>query len=353
MKKIGIFTFHWGTNYGGVLQAYSLQTVLQSLGYKVEIVNYYPITHRNSFLRCLGRSFVSRFQEYQKEGLFVPFRKKNLNLTPAYHDYERLEKACTDFDVLIVGSDQIWNPFIALTYGKAYYLGFAHQNIKKISYAASLGCSDYPSEVLNQILPSIMLFDSVSVREHSAVTILENAGVSNVALTPDPTILVNPEVFRSFIKKPSVTDHAFFYLLHADHRFFRRVESHISKKHLVLRAKNGKSALTIEEWLSSLWFSRVVITNSFHGVVFSLLFHKNFVVFPVKGKLQGMNDRIVTLLSQVGLEKKVLMSYDDTDALDSCLNIVVDWKRVDNQIHALRMKGVDFLKHSIGCDESC
>jgi len=163
--KIGIVTFHWGTNYGGVLQSFALQTFLERRGFEVQIINFAPLTFRDSFLRSFRarklKTVFSNIKNYIKEKNIDKFRKGNLNLTARYFSLDEVKENTLSFDCLITGSDQIWNPYGIQTHGLVYFLPFGGDYTKKMSYAASFGCVNYPKDVMKKIKPLIENFSNV------------------------------------------------------------------------------------------------------------------------------------------------------------------------------------------------
>ena len=184
--KIGILTFHWGTNYGGVLQSYALQCYLKSIGCDVEIINYAPLTYRNSFFLCFKGKSIGTIKKnilnYFKERKFRKFRKSNLILSKKrYFTKTSSEAFNNDYDVIVVGSDQVWNPYIALNYGLPYWLPYKGK-ARKIAYAVSLGCDVYPQEILEKQTACINDFYAISVREKSAVNIIQSVYNNNTSV---------------------------------------------------------------------------------------------------------------------------------------------------------------------------
>jgi len=348
--KVGIMTFHWGTNYGGVLQAYALQQFLIKHEIDASIINYKKITHKNSIIRCFkAKSFnriMKNIDEYKQERKFIPFRKKYLNLTEAFFNIEDVKKGTKNIDVYICGSDQIWNPYIALSYGFPYFLPFETGHRKKISYAVSLGCEVYPKAIFKKVAPYIKQFDSISVREKTAVKNLQDNGITDVALMPDPVLLLDQEDFNKIAVAchPDINkkNYCFFYVLQENQYTIKKIKENLKDKICLLEASGNRQHLAVEEWVSAIANSEFVITNSFHGVVFSLLYHKNFIVIPIEGPLDGMNDRIHTLLSYFDLNDFVLNLYDN-DSIDRLLNKRIDWVKVEMVRKSLVEKATNYL----------
>ena len=351
--KVGILTFHWGTNYGGVLQAYALQSYLKRKGYDVDIINYAPRTHRESILLCLKsrsvKSIFKRLYEYRKERKFVSFRSKFLSLTQRCYTLDDVEKQIDSYDVVICGSDQVWNPYIIDSFGMPYFLPFSGR-FKKVAYAASLGCNEYPQGALRVITPYLREFAYISVRELSAVNIIKDALLDKgVSLMPDPTLLLNADDLLSLIDEhPLAKDGGvFFYILQENQSLINKIKSlYKAGKTPVFDAHGRFSAMSIGGWLGGIKYSNLVVTNSFHGVVFSILLHKEFIVVPIEGHLEGMNDRIYTLLQQFDLQERMIEQYNEEDILEISKRSI-DWDNVDKVSRSLYAMGESFLLEAL------
>jgi hypothetical protein len=355
--KIGIITFHWGTNYGGVLQAYSLQQFLSKNieGSEVYMINYAPKTHSESLMKCVLTKSVkqipSNITTFFKEKKFVPFRQKYLNTTRRYYSLDDLKTDYPDFDVYICGSDQVWNPYIVSTYGIPYYLPFGKDQTKRISFAVSFGCTEYPDDKMAIIKPLIERFDALSVREKTGVSILNKGGIENVKMMPDPTLLLERSDLDAISNVNSSLEgsFAFFYSLQDNQVLVRKISDYFGKREgiSVVNTKKSKySTLSIETWLSNIKNSKYVITNSFHGAVFSILFNKQFIVVPIEGRLSGMNDRIYTLLDKFELRERLVETFDEnklTDLLDQPIN----WGFVENVQTQLKKTAELYLSENI------
>jgi hypothetical protein len=190
-------TFHWATNYGAVLQSYALQHYLQTQGVETEIINYIPRNFTKTFFGCLlgnPKKYKTNFRELKKERAIRPFRQKHLRTTKLYSTHEELTAAVWDNGLYICGSDQIWNPYFTMQgEGKitlSYYLDFAPKGSKKVSYAASFGTTKLEMPMSKIVAEQLVSFDAISVRERSAVAMLERVGIS-AQLICDPVFLLS------------------------------------------------------------------------------------------------------------------------------------------------------------------
>lgn len=353
--KIGILTFHWGTNYGGVLQAYALQTFLKNFGFDVGIINYAPHTFRDSFFKCFysknPKTIFKNIKNYFKERNIKKFRNKFLVQTKRYFTPEELIGNPPQMDIYIAGSDQVWNPFGLNNNGKVYFLPFGSEKSIKLSYAASFSVTDYPEEQLIQIIPLLKKFKAISVREKSGLEILKKAGVKNGVLLPDPTLLLNEIDYSKIIQMNKTIRKCdfFFYVLQKHQNSINKIYRHFEKdksNKIVHSNKIKHSVIGIETWLNYIKNSRFVITNSFHGVVFSILFNTPFIVVPIEGRLEGMNDRIVTLLESFGLEDRLIWQYDEMK-ISGLIKKHIDWKKTKAVQINLKLEAQQFFTQNI------
>jgi len=351
--KIGILTFHWTTNYGGVLQAYALQSFLLKKGYDVEIINYAPKTLKDSFWLCFKtkslKSLINNIGEYKKEMKFRKFKLNRFKMSKRYFNIKEVDYELHNYSIVISGSDQVWNPHTALNSGLVYFQP-TKGDYRKIAYAVSLGCTSYPQDILTALKAYIDDFDVISVREESAIQIIQSC-VKNktVELMPDPTLFLDGNDIRELCLKRNVNkSNCFFYILHKNQRNIYLIKKYLSSKFNVIDAHKGIfNDMTIEEWLLSIQQSNFVVTNSFHGVIFSILSHTDFIVVPVEGAYNGMNDRISTLLSYLSLTNRIIDVYDEVK-IERLKNEPINWIAVDKIVLKLRETGSNFLlKHIV------
>lgn len=351
--KIGILTFHWGTNYGGVLQSFALQSFLQKKGFDVKIVNFAPLTFRDSIYRCFRtkspKALYSNLKNFIKEKNIEKFRKSNLSLTERFSSIKEMDDLSECFDTLITGSDQVWNPYGIQNYDLVYFLPFNKGECRKISYAPSFGCVDYPKAVLDEIIPLIKDFNAISVREKSGLAILGDVGITDVQLMPDPTLLLEKSDYLDLIKttKKRKSNYAFFYTLQPNQTLISKICKNVNKKIKTISTLNLESSIMgIESWISTIYHADFVVTNSFHGVIFSLLLNKNFIVIPIEGSLTGMNDRIYTLLDLFDLQERLVDVFDEKIMYEK-INSPIDWKEIEKVHHKIRLEASSFLLDNI------
>lgn len=343
--KIGIITFHWANNYGAVLQAYALQEILRRKNVEVKIINYKPHCYDDNlwtFVRYRKFMNIHKYlQDKRKEKLLEKFRIYNLNLTERYYGLKQLQKDCKDFDVLITGSDQVLNSWFLQNgeYGgsTAYFLDFGSDSAARISYAASFGTTKYPQSLISRVSDLVSRFNFISTREVSGIDIFHQMNGRNPVLVPDPTLLHNVEFYDKLLEgQPSLGRTIRAYVLHNREIY---IANAISDTKLQFITDEG-----VEQWLNSIKSSTHLITNSFHGTVFAILYKVPFtVVLPTIENI-GMNDRFYTLLSPLNLGDRIV---SEKDLSMEKLNGFFNWDEIHRNLEKIRFIGNDFLNEAI------
>lgn len=352
--KIGILTFHWATNYGAVLQTYALQEYLSSVGHEVVVINYkpkiYDYSFKNLFLYRRLKGFKQYWRDAHKDFVIENFRCNKLNITTRCYCTEDIAKYAKNLDVVITGSDQVLNPYFLKNgegRGKispAYFLGFDYIG-KKVAYAVSFGCTDYPNEMQEIAKPLVKAFTNISVREETGISILSQMGVENSILVPDPTILIDSEVYSKIASSSKVDcSKASVFGFFIRNQFERQAS--LSSTNKPITWYHEIEVCGVEDWLSYLKSASFVITDSFHCMVMCLKLHTPFCVITEKKGVVGMNDRFYTLLGEVGLKEHILYK-DEILQVEDYLNKDICWNYVDARLSELKQKGINFLNSSI------
>lgn len=350
--KIGIMTFHWATNHGAILQTYATQNYLQKQypHHEVEVIHYAPSHHKITFIGSVKRSVkewsLQGIREYRKEQKLEYFRQTHLVLSPRYDSYEWLMRNHNQYDVVFFGSDQIWNPYF-LQHGEghvndAYFGQFCSNNTIKSALCVSFGCKEYPDTAKVLAQPLIESFRGISVREKSALSILESMGIPNAVQLPDPTVLLKAEEILAFcndIPKSAGPIIAVNCIRETGKRKKQLID--VYKEHISNSKVQDIQMLSIEQWLAGIRDSSIVITDSFHCVMMCLRLHKDFVIIPAEGTLSGMNDRFVTVLEPLGLLDRV---QGKNPRMSGTVEHIEDWEAVDQYLQ----KESERLKAFIG-----
>jgi len=369
MKKIGIITlYHNNRNYGGLLQAYALQSFLAEQGFDSEVVDYIADNHqylKNRFNNLgLKRSAVILKKKTMTQ-LFFFFHKKIKNKIShrqeLFNNFQAsiphskevlddgLDGQLSNYDYLVVGSDQVWNPGL---WNRAYLLDVDGFRGKKISYAASIGRSFLTPKEQESLGKALKDFKSISVRESSAKKILDEFLDRSVVETLDPTFLKTKEEWSKFANKPdSAPEQYIFAYFLDDNAAFKKELSILSKKtglpivsipHLqsgVSKTDEKYSDIklydaSVPNWVWLVQNASFVATDSFHGTAFSLNSNVPFISFS-KGRLndeQSINSRLMDLLNEFGLSDRFVTDFRQ---VSDVFNRPIDFA-ISNQLLAER-----------------
>lgn len=351
--KIGIITFHWAANHGAVLQTYALTKYLQKKhGAEVEVIDYCPKNQELSLLNAIkhirARAAIRKLKELKKEKRIKPFREQ-LPISKRFFTNEQLKTEPLDYDVLITGSDQIWNPYFLMHGEKkvtpVYYLNFGGESVKKLSVSASFGCKELPKPCKEIVAPLLKQFSAISVRESTGAEIVRNLGIDDVCVTADPTALLEREDYlalcaeNSTIKQGSVSK----LILRKQDVKTRKLITAICE-HFSEEKVNDLEFLSVAEWLAAIRDSGMVITNSFHCTMMCMKLHTPFVVLLENGTGAGMNDRFITLLHALGLENRIVTTVDEVSGIPEEIDYVV----VDEKLGEYGQTLKEFLRKNIG-----
>ncbi len=344
MKKIATITFHWATNYGAVLQAYALQQYLKKQGFDTEIINYVPfrVWAIQTFMAIKSRNR----DVFVKERKMRKFRRAELEMTKkTYLNNRSLFALSNKYDAVICGSDQIWNQGFTMR-GEAkptlsYFLNFAGENTKRFSYAASFGLETLPDDMAKLIKPELDSFSAVSVREQSGKKILDGIGIDSTVVA-DPTLLLDAADYNALIdgKTTQNAPKVFSYILHSGQKNAEQISRYVCSA-LGEQEKPDRCLCGIYDWLGFEKNSDFIVTNSFHGTVFALVFHTPFITVPVENS--KMNGRIETLLKAVGLEDRIVSDMVPAE-VDKLLSSEINWDEVSKRIQDMRKASYEFLK---------
>lgn len=369
--RIGVLTLPLHTNYGGILQAYALQRVLQDMGHDVVLLDSYPQCptlkpfplQQMFYLKRLLMKFVAPHKAlplfYEKEAI-VRYQKKE-HIRQFYRQHVRhvpFGEGATlnsnDFDALIVGSDQVWRPIYDSKNILERYLSFAKDwtQVKRIAYAASFGTDawEYTEEQTSECRRLAQIFDAVSVREESGVTLCKEHLSVDASWMLDPTLLVNPKHYLAHIEGITSTNPSqmcLSYMLDETEEK-NTILQHIvdSQGYNLVAYKNiddpdNGDVPTVEEWLKAFHDAEFVFTDSFHGCVFSIIFNKPFVVYGNVGR--GMA-RFHSLLSLFSLEERLVTT---PEAATNVACHPIDWDKVNIRLSELRAQSQEFLTKAL------
>lgn len=342
--KIGILTHPLHSNYGGILQCYALNTYLRKLGHDTVVIRR---VHNKQFflkrwlkyiLRIIG---VSRFRHKQSDNKSINLSKfinSYIDYTTSVDSVHKMKCICRQYslDAVIVGSDQVWREDFAMNYGYNYFLDFVPKNVIKLSYAASFGLSEwhYNSSQTANIKKLLSEFRGVSVRELDGVTLCQDYLKLTPSLLIDPTLLLDKVDYEKISSNRLVEDkYVFVYWLGDKSRIADTILKYQEDGYNIVEIQLRSNSIlpSIGDWLSYIQFADFVVTDSFHGCVFSLIFNKNFCIHSNDS---GGNGRLTTLLT--------ILNISDRDAL-----IQPDYSKVNTILHDLRSQSYQFLNGTL------
>lgn len=364
--KIGIVTFHSGRNYGAVLQAYALQTYLQKTGHEPFFINFkfrwnMSLFNPRTWLARTPSEVVYKLNDNILKYIFLKFRKKHLILgSSRYIRLQELRNTPPVADAYICGSDQVWNPHaINGNDESVVWLGFGSDNVRRISYAASFSVPDLDAAIRERWSGYAQHFHAVSVREKDGVDLMKKLGRDDAVWVPDPTLLLDASEYCAVelkIKEQHVP-YFFSYMLGTDNNELasivtKTVSRNLGVKQFASRPYSLSHNLFHSgfvgpaEWLTKLRLSDFVVTNSFHGLMFSLLFRRPFIVLLRAQKEAEMNSRFLSILEVVGLQNRAILSYDDAEVERLCRE-EIDWDRVHARLKVFREKGCRYIRKAL------
>lgn len=354
MKRIGILTFHYADNHGAVLQAYALRKIINRFsGCHAEIINYvpkgygYPVPADSELLNKKRRK-REKFNDFLSENCGVNY--------PIIHTV-----AGNEYDVYVVGSDQVWNvdiPEAAADY--EYFLPHLNDEAKRIAYSASIGqaVDDIDRDLFQRYLPK---FEKISLREKSYIDIISELSGKRCEYTLDPVMLLNSDEYEKLVRRPDFAEKSYLlyfwydlgdggfgsvetvnmlarkYNLSVKHTFSE--ENSIPRQMLV----NDGGDVLQEGPGEFLWYiknAHVIITNSFHGALFSILFKKPFYIYYPNIR-RTRQENIVNLFQ---LQDRVIQGYISPDKL----NLEIDYASIYSNLEKERERSISYLKNAIG-----
>lgn len=392
METVGIITVHHYGNYGSALQAYASQKVFEKLGYDTYIIDYRSpnvcyATDRymdynsmdDSYWRKLEkrkRGFVKRAVKavlsrphiaqflYHKLGVtkgvdLNQFWLKNLKMTRRYNSLRELFSEPPHFDIYVVGGDQLWNTYI--TYNNpAYFLAFADKGAKKISFSTSIGIPHIPDEALPSFKKGMNNLSSILVREDEGVAYLRSMGYKAERVL-DPTLMLTKEEWNQRLDKhykPAYEKYILAYFLDPTDwtaELLETVRKQTGLSVIVIGNKqegNPKTTgytytgnIKTDVFLSLFSNAEIVVTNSFHGIAFTLIFEK-LLVATYRGEDSdvSMNSRHRNIVNMFELSSCL---YDRTHFSTERINYKMNYDRIRFLMNEYKRQTIDLLKNAL------
>lgn len=358
--RIGIVTHPLFHNYGGTLQAFALQEILRRLGHDPITIDYLPpkitkvryvLAQIKTLFYYLTFRYSRRFFKYpcrRRDDMFKNFMDKHICLTKRVNKYKASILHKYQIDAIIVGSDQVWRgayykpsvqPDLFLRFAKNY-------NILKIAYAASFGVNywEYSEELTNECANLSKQFRAISTREDSGVELCRKYLRVNAIGVSDPTLLLDKEDYDKICEIIPKHNNKYLlaYILDLSEEQRICIDTFAQKNNMdiIFCTSEKNIKYSVEEWLALYRDASFVITNSFHGTVFSIINNKDFysIVSNERGK-----DRFVSLLSRFYLVDRLLENGFDMPNE----KVSIDWIRVNKLKNIWKEKSILFLKKNL------
>lgn len=352
MSDIGILTFHCADNFGAMLQAYGLKAYLRTKNIEADIVPYEPpfMTGRYWWIPYVPLGSISKvvrwgWREWQsnlKLGRLFFERKRNMRQFRREYLIDKGQKRLffisqlwkLPYQCFIVGSDQIWNPDITFGLKKEYFGVFGNKSKKKIiAYAASMGKEELAAKYDIEFSKLINSVDYISVREKSAIPYINRFCEKSILAVLDPVFLLRKDEWQRIEKMPKEKGYVFVYSTETNDELVEYAKQLAKRENLLIINVNGcidivgNNILTDyttgpSEFLGYIHKADYIVTNSFHGVAFSIIFQKKFKVF----QHSSLEARISNILEMCGMDK---LHQNDREME---FEFQVDWNQVEERI---------------------
>ena len=370
-KKVGLVTIHDIYNYGSILQAYATQKSIEKMGYEVEIIDYkYPNEYHNRAGHIVNKSkafalnyvngFLKNLLPTGKESVYKnnykKFKEENYNLSPnRYSNQGELVADPPAYDIYVSGSDQIWRPEFVKD-DKCFFLDFVKEG-KKISYASSFSSVSIPNEYLKTYAKYLEKYDHIGVREESGVKIIKKLINRDARLVLDPTMLLSKEEWNNvLIDFKSEEPYILCYGQNFGDGYMEKMAKEIAKsRNLKIVRLNGKfydyfnkkMEFVLDagpaEFLGLFKNAEVVLAQSFHATIFSLIFEREFI--PILRGDSNHDTRQLNILKMLGLESRAMVVGDQFAKIDDFATL--DYRNINLRIIEERNKSLEYLKNAL------
>lgn len=385
--KICLINFHYAYNYGALLQCLALKCILEKLGHDVSVINYRPAYQQQYYLEYPNpfESAVWAYRKFKHQcfkkriyhavGRFVrvlilykeansrrnlgksikPFVENQLNLTCEFKTYKALRENPPKCDAYICGSDQLWNPDVTWGLDPAYFLNFGSSHIKRIAYAVS-PCGLNIKEYYQELKEYSKIMDSISLREFDKKNELERLLKRNIEICPDPTLLLNIDDYTRYEEEISeklnsyilvyafddgVNNKCLFDLALKARDYYGQEIVDISLEHLnwpySIRKEFGVSP---GKFLTYFKKASFIVTNSFHGTAFSIIYHKQFFAMPKS----STGARIRELLEKLDLENRL---FEPGNVGNVIFELKINYAKTNLNRNKIKQSGISYLERQL------
>lgn len=374
-RKIGILTYHAADNYGSVLQAYALNHFLSENFFEnCEIINYrselqqkmYALYFENKSIKDIFKNlyifFALKSKRLNKIHDFLAFRKKYLKMYPQNPTSSVADLELNRYDIIVCGSDQIWNVRVK-DYNDIYMLKNIPTHCFKLSYAASMGGIDLKltAEETREIHKNLKNYAGISVRENVARKMLSECSLDNVETNIDPTFLLTADQWKNIMSPRIIEEeYIFFYSVDYNEESVKIAEWYGDKLNLPVIyvntswrsyfIKEGRmrcaNTSKIEDFLSLVYYAKAVLSGSFHGTAFSLIFNKPFYrIQRNRNQKAVIDDRVRSLFSVLDVQDREISAENYKDKVDDLFDM--EYQTVNKNIQSAREKAREYFADTL------
>lgn len=362
-NKVGILTWHYYSNFGSALQSFALQEIIKSIGYSVDIINYRNIKFGNPknlksrvkklFSICIPRRLYEISSLRKLHLGTINFQRKYLKQTRVITDLNDLRFFSKRYRAIVYGSDQIWAPNVL----NSIYLGEGiADGVRKISYAASIGVNEIPEDMLPLYKSSLSEFYAISIREGEGQQLLSSKLDIDSCVVLDPTLMIPLETYKGLEYSYHVVNqpYIFCYFLNKNHRYRACVESFAKEHNLtIIGVSDGENdsnwmqkidGIGADQFLWLIHHAKAVFTDSYHGSIFSLRYHKDLYIFNrfKEDSPICQNSRIRELVRTFSIHDRVV----PTDSSNLHLS-PIDYDAFERQLKSVQSKSLYFIKQAL------
>lgn len=363
MKKIGLMTWFTYDNFGSLLQCQATIKTVKKLGYDIELINYKPReNYSTQNILTLSKKVIKKIKRLCKKtnkhklvekNNYILFRNE-LPKSRVVNEKSDLFMLNKEYDAFICGSDQIWAPTV---FDENYFLSFVNDNEKKIAYAPSIGLPVIDNSLIkNKMTTLISQFKYLSIREVQGANLIKDLTQKEAKVVLDPTLLLTKEEWANDFVDVNYKNYILAYFLGDNENYYKickKIAEKLNKKLLIIptteidfsKEETIYDDLGPKEFISLINNADFVLTDSFHGTIFSINFNKPFISFKrFKDNKTSQNSRIYNILKKLNLE--ALLFNNNIDAvINSSLSI--DYFSVNKILTELRKESINYLRTSL------
>lgn len=348
MKKIGLLTFCDTTNFGSWLQTYALYKKIKDLGYEIEVIRYIcdgiELREKLTIKKLKSLPIESIILQVKKQLCFSIYTLMNMKISKKYRrdDIYKTNKKYVNF---LLGSDLVWD--LNITYGDTTYLfDFLEDDKVRFAYAASSGRDYIPDSQREIFTKCLKKFNYITVRESGMVSDIENISGCSVYNVCDPTLLIEGSEWKKFVNKDNCNGkYVLLYFVDGHGNLSRIAKKYARENGLELLAINRDfnidvdnqiNPISISEFLSYIYYAEKIFTASYHGMMFSIIFNKQFAFYPF-----APATRMLSVAKRFDVENMNI----ESNSFD--VNQHIDYKLVNNRVYDFREESIKHLNNML------